>query len=50
MSRPVVEESYDDMRYIGLTVGSVAGVALVAAFLGTFIYMVLRSLARVLPG
>lgn len=50
MTQPVVEEGYDDMSYVGLTIGTIAGVALVAAFLGTFIYMVGRSLARVLFG
>ena len=48
MTQPVVEDGYDDMRYVALTVGTVASVALVAAFLGTFIYMVVRSLGRML--
>ena len=30
MTQPVVEGGYDYLRYFGLTVGTVAGVALVA--------------------
>lgn len=50
MTQPVVEDRYDNLSYVGLTIGTVAGVAMLAGFVGMFGYMVLRSLGRVLFG
>lgn len=50
MSQPVAEDRYDTLSYVGLTVCTFAGVALVVGFLGSFIFMVVRSLGRGLFG